>query len=137
MSNLDRKALLGLAVPLAKDVLSKLAGKEILSVLEKLEKKNKKKKWARSNETSGGGAVRTFILSVDDIIRIVKSLEDLGLLIDCATETVKNEIKKQEGRLPPALMTLMAASFIALMASSLTQPVASSLLRSFLEKESW
>ena len=75
-------------------------------------------------------------MSVDDIIRIVKSLEDLGLLIDCATETVKNEIKKQEGRLPPALMTLLAASFIALMASSLTQPVASSLLRSFLEKES-
>ena len=43
MGNLGRKALLGLAVPSAKDVLSKLAAKEILSVLEKLEKKNKKK----------------------------------------------------------------------------------------------
>ena len=35
---------------------------------------------------------------MDDIINIVKSLEKSGLLIDGATETVKHEIKKQEGR---------------------------------------
>ena len=38
MSNLGRKALLGLAVPSAKDALSKSAAKAILSVLEKPEK---------------------------------------------------------------------------------------------------
>ena len=32
------------------------------------------------------------------IIKIIKSLEDLGILIDGVTETVKHEIKKQEAR---------------------------------------
>ena len=30
------------------------------------------------------------------LIKIIKSLEDSGLLIDGVTETLKNEIKKQE-----------------------------------------
>ena len=40
-----------------------------------------------------------FILNenVDDIVKIIKSLEDLGVLTDSVTETVKHEIKKQEG----------------------------------------
>ena len=39
-----------------------------------------------------------FILNenVDDIVKIIKSLEDLGVLTDSVTETVKHEIKKQE-----------------------------------------
>ena len=32
-----------------------------------------------------------------DINKIIKSLKNLGLLIDVVTETVKHEIKKQEG----------------------------------------
>ena len=32
-----------------------------------------------------------------DIIRIIKSLENYGLLIDGASEIVKHEVKKQEG----------------------------------------
>ena len=35
---------------------------------------------------------------MNDIIKIVKSLEDSGVLIDGITETVKHEIKKQESR---------------------------------------
>ena len=35
---------------------------------------------------------------VDDTIKIVKSLGDLGVLGDEVTEAVKHEIKKQEGR---------------------------------------
>ena len=35
---------------------------------------------------------------MDDIIRIVKSLENSGILIDGVGKTVKNEIKKQEAR---------------------------------------
>ena len=31
---------------------------------------------------------------MDDIIKIIKSLEDLDVLIDGVTETVKHEIKK-------------------------------------------
>ena len=44
IGNLSKKALLGLAVPLKKDVLPKLAIKTTLSVLNKFEKKKKKKK---------------------------------------------------------------------------------------------
>ena len=51
---------------------------------------------------TGVGAVRAgkrftlFILFVcmDNIIRIIKSLENLDVLIDGVTETVKHEIKK-------------------------------------------
>ena len=43
-----------------------------------------------------GKGFTLFILNEDmnDIIEIIKSLEDLGVLIDGATETVKHEIKK-------------------------------------------
>ena len=33
---------------------------------------------------------------MNDIIKIIKSLEDSGVLIDRVTETVKNEIKKNK-----------------------------------------
>ena len=36
---------------------------------------------------------------MNDIIKIIKSLEDSGVLIDGVTETVKHEIKKQERRI--------------------------------------
>ena len=34
---------------------------------------------------------------LEDIIKIVKSLEDSGLLLEGVTETVKNEVKEQKG----------------------------------------
>ena len=34
---------------------------------------------------------------IEDIIKIVKSLEDSGLLIKVVTEIVKNEVKEQKG----------------------------------------
>ena len=34
---------------------------------------------------------------MDDIIKIVKFLEDSGLLLKGVTETVQNEVKKQKG----------------------------------------
>ena len=34
---------------------------------------------------------------MNDIIKIIKSVEDSGVLIDGVTETVKHETKKQEG----------------------------------------
>ena len=85
---------------------------------------------------SGTGAVRagkwfTLIISnegTDDIIEISESLENSGLLIDCATETVKHEIKKSKKADFLAVMGLMAALLIAPMASSLIEPVISSLI---------
>ena len=34
---------------------------------------------------------------MDDIMKIVKSLEELGLLIQGTSETIKNEAKEQKG----------------------------------------
>ena len=50
------------------------------------------------------------------IIKIIKSLENLGLLIDGAAETVKHEIKNQEGGFVGVMMTPIAALIIARMA---------------------
>ena len=98
IGNLGKKAMLNFAVSLAKDILPKLATKATSSVINNCEKKKKK---MRASGT-GVGAVRAgkiftlFILFVcmDNIIRIIKSLENLDVLIDGVTETVKHEIKK-------------------------------------------
>ena len=65
---------------------------------------------------------------MDDIIKIVESLEKSGLLIAGVTETVKREIKKQEDAFLGAMMAPMAASLTAPTASSLILPVASSVI---------
>ena len=39
-----------------------------------------------------------------DIIKTLKQLEDSNVLIEAITETVKHEIKKQEGGFFPALL---------------------------------
>ena len=54
-----------------------------------------KSKWKRSCQSRK----RTYFISnedMNDIIQIIKSLEDLGVLIDGVTETVKHEIKKED-----------------------------------------
>ena len=48
----------------------------------------------------GSGGHTTLIVSNDDmqdLLKIVKSLEDSGILLDGITETVKNEVKEQKG----------------------------------------
>ena len=58
---------------------------------------------------------------MNNIIKIIKSLEDSGALIDGVTETVKNETKKQEGGFLGALLPSLAASLV--------QPVISSVVK--------
>ena len=55
---------------------------------------------------------------MNDIIKIIKSLEASNVLIDDITETVKHEIKIQEGRFLPALLAHLAASLVQLVISS-------------------
>ena len=46
------------------------------------------------------GNTTTLIISNDEInniIKIIKSLEDSGLLLKWVTETVQNEVKEQKG----------------------------------------
>ena len=58
---------------------------------------------------------------MNDIIKIIKSLKDLGVLIDGVTETVKHEIKKQEDG--------FLGNLLAPLAASLVQPVISSVVK--------
>ena len=58
---------------------------------------------------------------MNDITKIIKSLEDSSVLIDRVTETVRGEIKKQEGVFLGALLAPLAASVV--------QPVISSAVK--------
>ena len=128
MSNLSQKALLELSVPLAKDVLPKLATKETSSELDKSEGKISGQGAILTNEA---GAVRAgkgstlFILNEDmeHIIKIVDSLEKSGLLFNGVTEIVKHEIKKQEGRFFGAMMAPIPDWLIAPMVSSMINAI--------------
>ena len=58
-----------------------------------------------------------------NIMKIIKSLGDLGVLIDGVTETVKYEIKKQENRFLGALLAPLAASLVQPLISSVVRDV--------------
>ena len=49
---------------------------------------------------------------MEDIIKILKSLEDSGLLLTGVTETVQNEIKEQKGGFFSMLSSTLAASLL-------------------------
>ena len=54
----------------------------------------------------------TLIISndeIEDIIKIVKSLEDSGLLLKGVTETVQNEVKEQKGGFLSMLLGTLGA----------------------------
>ena len=62
---------------------------------------------------AGEGAILFMLNKVmDDIIRIIKPLENSGVLIDWANKTVKHEIKKQEGILLGMLLRTSLASML-------------------------
>ena len=63
----------------------------------------------------GSGNMTTLIASNDeihDIIKIVKYLEDSGLLVKGVTETVQNEVKKQKGGFLSMLLGTLGASLL-------------------------
>ena len=49
---------------------------------------------------------------IEDIIKIVKSLEESGLLLKGVTETVQNEVKEQKGRFLTMLLGTLDASLL-------------------------
>ena len=63
----------------------------------------------------GSGNHTTLIISNDDmqdLLKIVKSLEDSGILLTGITETVKNESKEQKGGFLSMLLGTLGASFL-------------------------
>ena len=93
LGNLGKKALTNIAIPLARNNLPGLVRSLTSNVINKFERK-----------VSGTGAVRagkgctlfTPNKDMNDIIRIINSLEDSSVSIDGVTETVKHEIKKKK-----------------------------------------
>ena len=62
-----------------------------------------------------GSSMITLLISneeMDDIMKIVKSLKDAGLLIKGVSETIKNEAKKQRGRFLSMLFVTIGASLL-------------------------
>ena len=49
---------------------------------------------------------------MQDLLKIVKSLEDSGLLLDGITETVKNEVKEQKSGFLSMLLGTISASLL-------------------------
>ena len=61
------------------------------------------------------GLGTTLIISnekMEDILKIVKSLEDAGLLIKGVSETIKNEAKEQKGGFLDMLLCILGASLL-------------------------
>ena len=59
------------------------------------------------------------------VIKVIKSLEDSGVF----TETVKHEIKKQEGHFLGALLAPLAASLVQPVISSLVKDISGRIVR--------
>ena len=63
----------------------------------------------------GSGNTATLIISnyeINDIIKIVKSLKDSGLLLKGVTETVQNEVKEQKDGFVSILLGTLGASLL-------------------------
>ena len=63
----------------------------------------------------GSGNHTTLIISNDDmqdLLKIVKSSEDNGILLDRITETVKNEVKEKKGGFLSMLLGTLGASLL-------------------------
>ena len=70
---------------------------------------------AAINKKIFGSGTTTLIISNDDmqdILKIVKSLEHSGVLLEGISETIKNEVKKQRGGFFGALLGTFGASLL-------------------------
>ena len=104
---------------MARDNLSGLVSNLASNAINKFERKISGKRDVRA-----GKEFNLFVSNEDmnDFMNIIKSLEDSAVLIDGVTETVKHEIKNQEGGFPGALLVSLAFSIV--------EPVVSSVVKS-------
>ena len=90
LGNLGRKTLINIAIPLARDNLPGLGSNLTSNAVNKFERNI-----SREGAVRAGKGSTLFFSNEDmnDIIKIVKSLEDSGVSINGVTEKVKYEIK--------------------------------------------
>ena len=69
---------------------------------------------AIEKKTYGSGTTSLIISNeeMEDMMKIVKSIEELGLLVKKISETIKNETKEHNGRFLPMLLRGLAASLL-------------------------
>ena len=100
--------LLKSGLPLLKSVIKPLAMLSLTAASSAIDA-------AINKKIFGSGSHTTLVISNDDmqnLLKIVKSLEDSGLLLDGITETVKNEVKEQKGGFLSMLLGTLAASLL-------------------------
>ena len=98
------------AMPLAKNVLAPLGISAAMSAING----SIKKKMFGSRVTKGAGTT-TLIISndeMDDILKIVKSLEDSNVLLKGVSETIQHEAKEQRGGFLSMLLGTLGASLL-------------------------
>ena len=99
-------------LPLMKSVLTTLAKSGLLLIA--LSAGMSAADAAIQKKIHGSGSTALIISNeeVKDIMKIVKSLEESGLLIKGISETIKNETKEQKGGLLSMLLGTLAATLL-------------------------
>ena len=96
--------LMKVAMPLAKNVLAAL---ELTAAMSAIDGSTKRKML--------GSGTTTLIISndeMDDILKIVKSLEDSNILLKGVSETIQHEAKEQRGGFLSMLLGTLGASLV-------------------------
>ena len=96
--------LMKVAMPLAKNVLAPLGVSAAMSALD-----------GSIKEKMYGSGTTTLIISndeMDDILKIVKSLEDSNVLLKGVSETIQHEAKEQRGGFLSMLLGTLGASLL-------------------------
>ena len=105
--------LLKTALPLIKNVIKPLA-KSVLIPLGLTAAASAADAGIHKKILGSGNMTRLIISNdeIEDIIKIIKSLEDSCLLLEGVTETVQNEVKKQKGGFLSMLAGILGASLL-------------------------
>ena len=70
---------------------------------------------ATNKQNLGSGGHTTLMISnndMQDLLKIVKSLEESGILLNGITDTVKNEVKEQKGGFLSMILGTLGASLL-------------------------
>ena len=123
---LGQNVIVDIAIPLPRDNLRVLVSNLASNAMNKFERKISAKGAVRA-----GKGFTLFIPNEDkhDIIKTRKSLEDSNALINgivsCFTETIKHEIKRQQGEFLPVLLAGIVASLVQPVISSVVNGISS------------
>ena len=98
LDNLRKEALTNIAISLGRDNLPGSLSNLSSKAIHKFKRKISEKGAARAGKGFTAFASNE---NMNDIARILKSLEDSGVLINRVSDTVKNEIKKEATFLEP------------------------------------